>query len=97
VQEFDIQASFDHGLPTLLSQLHYDVGAPRNLDDDDFDEETTQLPPSKPAKDYTYSSYQNLARQSLPLRMELSRLLCGPPGDLDYEQVIRFTNDITRE
>ncbi|KAL9945134.1 hypothetical protein D7B24_003565 [Verticillium nonalfalfae] len=97
VQEFDIQASFDHGLPTLLSQLHYDVGAPRNLDDEDFDEETTQLPPSKPAKDYTYSSYQNLARQSLPLRMELSRLLCGPPGDLDYEQVIRFTNDITRE
>ncbi|KAG7146395.1 Transcription factor asR3 like protein [Verticillium longisporum] len=97
VQEFDIQASFDHGLPTLLSQLHYDVSAPRNLDDEDFDEETTQLPPSKPAKDYTYSSYQNLARQSLPLRMELSRLLCGPPGDLDYEQVIRFTNDITRE
>ncbi|KAM0284537.1 hypothetical protein ACHAQH_001903 [Verticillium albo-atrum] len=97
VQEFDIQASFDHGLPTLVSQLHYDVSAPRNLDDEDFDEETTQLPPSKPAKDYTYSSYQNLARQSLPLRMELSRLLCGPPGDLDYEQVIRFTNDITRE
>ncbi|KAF6820313.1 C6 zinc finger domain-containing protein [Colletotrichum plurivorum] len=97
VQEFDMQASFDHGLPTLVSQLHYDVQPPRNLDDEDFDEDTTQLPPSKPGKEYTYSSYQNLARQSLPLRMELSRLLCGPPGEIDYDQVIRYTNDITHE
>ncbi|KAK1499256.1 hypothetical protein CTAM01_07177 [Colletotrichum tamarilloi] len=97
VQEFDMQASFDHGLPTLVSQLHYDVQPPRNLDDEDFDEDTTQLPPSKHGKEYTFSSYQNLARQSLPLRMELSRLLCGPPGDLDYDQVIRYTNDITHE
>ncbi|TQN73824.1 Transcription factor lepE [Colletotrichum shisoi] len=97
VQEFDMQASFDHGLPTLVSQLHYDVQPPRNLDDEDFDEDTTQLPPSKHGKEYTYSSYQNLARQSLPLRMELSRLLCGPPGEVDYDQVIRYTNDITHE
>ncbi|KXH46101.1 hypothetical protein CNYM01_06838 [Colletotrichum nymphaeae SA-01] len=97
VQEFDMQASFDHGLPTLVSQLHYDVQPPRNLDDEDFDEDTTQLPPSKHGKEYTFSSYQNLARKSLPLRMELSRLLCGPPGDLDYDQVIRYTNDITHE
>lgn len=97
VQEFDMQASFDHGLPTLVSQLHYDVQPPRNLDDEDFDEDTTQLPPSKHGKEYTFSSYQNLARQSLPLRMELSRLLCGPPGEIDYDQVIRYTNDITHE
>lgn len=97
IQEFDMQASFDHGLPTLLSQLHYDTSQPRNLDDDDFDENTTQLPPSKPAKDYTYSSFQNLARQSLPLRLELSRLLTGPTSDIDYDQVIRYTNDLTQE
>ncbi|GKT87251.1 LOW QUALITY PROTEIN: C6 zinc finger domain containing protein [Colletotrichum tofieldiae] len=95
VQEFDMQASFDHGLPTLVSQLHYDVQPPRNLDDEDFDEDTTQLPPSKHGKEYTYSSYQNLAQSAL--RMELSRLLCGPPGEVDYDQVIRYTNDITHE
>ncbi|KAJ6788602.1 hypothetical protein PWT90_05498 [Aphanocladium album] len=97
IQEFDMQASFDHGLPTLLSQLHYDTSQPRNLDDDDFDENTTELPPSKPAKEYTYSSFQNLARQSLPLRLELSRLLTGPTSDIDYDQVIRYTNDLTQE
>lgn len=97
IQEFDMQASFDHGLPTLLSQLHYDTNAPRNLDDDDFAENTTVLPPSKPAKEYTFSSFQNLTRQSLPLRLELSRLLTGPTSEIDYDQVIRYTNDLTQE
>jgi hypothetical protein len=97
IQEFDMQASFDHGLPTLLSQLHYDVNAPRNLDDEDFDENTTIMPPSKAPKEYTYTSFQNLARQSLPLRLELSRLLTGPTSDIDYDQVIRYTNDLTQE
>lgn len=97
VQEFDMQASFDHGLPTLVSQLHYDTNPPRNLDDEDFDESTTILPPSKPAKEYTFSSFQNLARQSLLLRLELSRLLTGPLSDIDYDQVIRYTNDLTQE
>ncbi|KAL7799754.1 hypothetical protein V8C37DRAFT_365349 [Trichoderma ceciliae] len=97
VQEFDMQASFDHGLPTLVSQLHFDTNPPRNLDDEDFDENTTALPPSKPAKEYTFSSFQNLARQSLSLRLELSRLLTGPLSDIDYDQVIRYTNDLTHE
>lgn len=97
VQEFNMQASFDHGLPTLISQLHYDVTPPRNLDDDDFSENSTSLPQSKPTKEYTFSSYQHLSRQSLPLRLQLSLTLTGPPGDLDYDQVIRFTNDITQE
>ncbi|KAH8177904.1 fungal specific transcription factor domain-containing protein [Sarocladium implicatum] len=97
VQEFDMQASFDHGLPTLVSQLHYDTNPPQNLDDEDFDEHTTTLPNSKPVKEYTFSSFQHLARQSLPLRLELSRLLTGPTSDIDYDQVIRFTNDLTQE
>lgn len=92
-----MQASFDHGLPTLVSQLHYDVNAPRNLDDEDFDEDTTTLPPSKSPRDYTFSSFQSVSRQSLPLRLELSRLLTGPQSEIDYDQVIRYTNDLTQE
>ena len=97
IQEFDMQASFDHGLPTLLSALRFDVHPPRNLADEDFDENTTELPQSRPTDEYTFSSYQHLSRQSLPLRLQLSRVLTGPPDDLDYDQVIRYTNDITQE
>ncbi|EFX05764.1 c6 zinc finger domain containing protein [Grosmannia clavigera kw1407] len=97
IQEFDMQASFDHGLPTLLSALRFDVHSPRNLADEDFDEDSTVLPPSRPPDEYTFSSYQHLSRQSLELRLQLSRVLTGPPDDLDYDQVIRYTNDITQE
>ncbi len=97
MQSFDLQASFDHGLPSLLSSLHYDVDAPRNINDDEFDEESKERPPSKPPTDYTFSSYQHSSRQSLPLRLELNRYLTGPPEGLDYDQVIRYTNEINQE
>ncbi|KAK0741851.1 hypothetical protein B0T21DRAFT_120749 [Apiosordaria backusii] len=97
IQSYDLQASFDHGLPSILSSLHYDVNPPHNIDDDEFDEDTKELPPTKPPTTYTYSSYQHLSRQSLPLRLELSRVLTGPPEDLDYARVVRYTDEINRE
>ncbi|KAK1836087.1 hypothetical protein QBC39DRAFT_108156 [Podospora conica] len=96
IQSYDLQASFDHGLPSLLCSLHFDVNPPRNIDDDEFDEDTEELPPSKPTTEYTFSSYQHLSRQSLALRLELSRVLSGSADDLDYDQVIRYTNEINQ-
>ncbi|KAK3903876.1 multidrug resistance regulator 1 [Staphylotrichum tortipilum] len=96
IQSYDLQASFDHGLPSILCSLHYDVNPPRNIDDDEFDEDTKELPPSRPATEYTFSSYQQISRHSLPLRLELSRVLTGPPEDLDYDRVIRYTNEINQ-
>ncbi|KAK4102004.1 hypothetical protein N658DRAFT_515694 [Parathielavia hyrcaniae] len=97
IQSYDLQASFDHGLPSILCSLHYDVNPPRNIDDGDFDEDTQELPPSRPPIEYTFSSYQHISRQSLPLRLELSRVLTGPPEELDYDRVIRYTNEINQE
>lgn len=98
VQELDMQASFDFGLPTLLSQVHYDVAAPSNLDDNEFNEETVEIPPSRPPDEYTFSSYQHISRQSLPLRLELSRVLYGPPNPpTDYDDIVQYTNNLMRE
>jgi hypothetical protein len=97
IQSYDLQASFDHGLPSILCTLHYDVNPPRNLDDDEFDEDTKELPPSHPPNEYTFSSYQYISRQSLRLRLELSRVLTGAPEDLDYDRVIHYTNEINQE
>jgi hypothetical protein len=96
VQEFDMQTSNDNGVPTHLTALHFDVEAPRNLDDAEFDEDSTELPPSRPSREYTFTSFQHVARKSLPLRLELSRLLYGQPTRLLYQDVARYTNDITR-
>ena len=97
IQSYDLQASFDHGLPSILCSLHYDVNPPRNIDDDEFDEDTKELPPSRPTTEYTFSSYQQISRHSLPLRLELSRVLTGPRDELDYDGVIRYTNEINQE
>lgn len=97
IQEFDFQAAFDNGLPTIVSTLHMDAKPPRNINDEDFGEDSTELPESRPITAYTAASFQHLCKQSLPLRLELSRLLAGPPDKLDYEQVIRYTNEITQE
>ncbi|KAI0205669.1 hypothetical protein F4808DRAFT_409837 [Astrocystis sublimbata] len=95
--EFDLQASFDFGVPTLLGQVHFNVQAPRNIDDDSFDQDSTELPPSRPQSEYTSSSYAHISRQSIPARLELYKVLNGPPVDLDWEQVLQYTDMITRE
>ncbi|KAI0442836.1 hypothetical protein F4803DRAFT_517527 [Xylaria telfairii] len=95
--EFDLQASFDLGVPTLLSQVHFDVEPPRNIDDDSFDKDSTEMPLSKPRSEYTFSSYAHFSRQSIPARLELFKILTGPPIDLDWEQVLQYTDMVTHE
>ncbi|KAI0020437.1 fungal-specific transcription factor domain-containing protein [Xylariomycetidae sp. FL0641] len=95
--EFDVQASFDQGLPTLMSQINNDTNAPRNIDDDDFDESSEQLPVSQPRTRYTMSSYAHISRQSLSLRLDLNKLLAGPPIDLEWEQALQYSDMIMQE
>ncbi|KAI0116401.1 hypothetical protein GGR51DRAFT_316451 [Nemania sp. FL0031] len=97
IVEFDLQTSFDLGAPTFISQIHIDVNAPRNIDDSSFDEESTELPISRPRTEYTFSSYAHFSRQSLPVRLELYKILTGPPIELDWEQVLQYTDMITHE
>ncbi|KAI1117578.1 hypothetical protein F5Y14DRAFT_403156 [Nemania sp. NC0429] len=97
IVEFDLQASFDLGAPTFVSQVHINIDAPRNIDDDSFDQDSTELPNSRPRTEYTFSSYAHFSRQSLPVRLELFKILTGPPIDLDWEQVLQYTDLITHE
>jgi hypothetical protein len=95
---FDLQASFDRGLPTLLTSLHMDANLPKNIEDDSFDEESKEIPESKPTSEYTFTSYNHLSRRSLALRLELSRVfLNGVAEDIDYDKVIRLTHEINHE
>ncbi|KAI0534541.1 hypothetical protein GGR58DRAFT_52608 [Xylaria digitata] len=97
IVEFDLQTSFDLGVPTMLSQVHIDTDPPRNIDDDSFNQDSTEIPISKPRTEYTFSSYVHFSRQSLPARLELCKILTGPPIDLDWEQVLQYTDMVTRE
>ncbi|KAK8862079.1 fungal-specific transcription factor domain-containing protein [Apiospora arundinis] len=97
MMEFDIQASFEQGLPTMLSQLDIQARAPLNIDDDAFDEDSESLPISHPSDKYTFASYQHISRQSLQLRLELSQVLSGPTPHWDWEQATKYRDLVLQE
>ncbi|KAF5870883.1 putative c6 transcription protein [Botrytis fragariae] len=45
LRQIDLLASFHIGLPSMVESVDSDVQLPRNLNDSDFDEDCTELPP----------------------------------------------------
>lgn len=98
LRELELQNVFEYQLPTLLHNVDSNVAPPANLDDEDFDETCKDLPMPKPMSQYTCTSYQSLSTRSWSLRLEISRRLfsTGIPEALGYEDVLRYTHEITR-
>ncbi|KAI9876178.1 MAG: hypothetical protein M1830_007079 [Pleopsidium flavum] len=57
VQQADLLFSFQIGLPSMIRLGDCDTGLPRNIYDDEFDEDTKELPPSRPRTEPTPVSY----------------------------------------
>ncbi|KAI0834355.1 putative fungal-specific transcription factor [Hypoxylon sp. FL0890] len=49
----DTLISSQMGMPCMISSAQYDTAEPRNLNDDDLDENMAELPPSRPETEYT--------------------------------------------
>lgn len=98
IRELDLQNAYEYGLPTLLHNIDSNVVAPTNIEDDEFDETSTSIPVSKPAKHYTCTSYQSLSARSWKLRLEISGRLFSPAFSkpLDYDDVLRYTHEVTQ-
>ncbi|KAI1754500.1 hypothetical protein F4782DRAFT_528422 [Xylaria castorea] len=55
--QIDLLVAFHLGLPCMIHGIESDTALPRNLLDSDFDENSTELPPSRPMSDYTPLTY----------------------------------------
>ncbi|KAI8950807.1 hypothetical protein F4801DRAFT_547676 [Xylaria longipes] len=55
--QIDLLVAFHLGLPCMIHGIESDTALPRNLLDSDFDENTTELPPSRPMTEYTPLTY----------------------------------------
>ncbi|KAE8148427.1 hypothetical protein BDV25DRAFT_131245 [Aspergillus avenaceus] len=53
VRQYDLMFSFQVGLPSMIRSSDSDTELPRNLYDDDFDENCQELPPSRPPNEPT--------------------------------------------
>lgn len=87
VTQIDLLASFHIGLPSMVQAVESDTLEPRNLFDTDFDEDSTELPPSRPKEERTHLSYTlakgRVARVFGQIVSHANRL--SPP---DYEEVM---------
>ncbi|KPM41312.1 hypothetical protein AK830_g5232 [Neonectria ditissima] len=55
--QIELLVSFHMGLPSMLQGFETDTAVPRNLQDDDFDENSVDLPPGRPPTDFTTMTY----------------------------------------
>ncbi|KID82633.1 Transcription factor, fungi [Metarhizium guizhouense ARSEF 977] len=55
--QIELIVSFHMGLPSMLQGIEADTRPPSNLQDEDFDEDSTSLPPARPATEYTHVTY----------------------------------------
>ena len=53
----DLLVSFHVGLPSMVQSIESDTALPQNFVDDDFNEDCTELPPSRAPTEYTSLSY----------------------------------------
>ncbi|KAF2181687.1 hypothetical protein K469DRAFT_670795 [Zopfia rhizophila CBS 207.26] len=92
--ELEIQASIDRGTTSSLSCLDYDCAPPRNINDANLNPDITSLPPSSPINTYTETSFLHISTQTAGLRSKLCSLTNNIHCTLEYQDVIRYDQEI---
>ena len=98
IRELDLQNAFEYGLPSLLYNLDSNSATPMNINDENLNETSSELPLSRPPSQYTSTSYQYHSSQTWDLRLGIARRLfnAGPSGTIDFQDVLRYTHEITQ-
>ncbi|KAL4805561.1 fungal-specific transcription factor domain-containing protein [Aspergillus unguis] len=89
----DALSSFQSGLPRMLHKGVADTKLPRNLLDEDFDENTTTLPPSRPHTDATPLSWV-IAKSAISGVFALITDLVASTEPSSYQSVLELDNQL---
>lgn len=93
VRQSDLLFSFQIGLPSMIRLGDCDTELPRNLYDDEFDEDTKVLPPSRPVAEPTPVSYMRAkANMSFAFGKVVERLHLV--GSCPYEDVLNLDREL---
>tara|TARA_R110002003_G_scaffold1005_3_gene21974 strand:+ start:9751 stop:11961 length:2211 start_codon:yes stop_codon:yes gene_type:complete len=100
VLEITVQSSLDMGMPPMISVNDYDTKAPSNINDEDIGEGHDQSLDEKQPDEYTDSSIQIAFTETLPVRLEIIRVINNLRFDLSYDDALKTgseLNDACRE
>ncbi|KAF9768696.1 hypothetical protein IL306_013964 [Fusarium sp. DS 682] len=89
IVQMDLRLSSQMALPCVLKLQQYDTSEPRNLLDTDFDETTTELPPSRPETEVTPVLY-SLAKGRIDKIMGLVNDLVNDTHEHPYTEIMEL-------
>lgn len=95
VMEIMVQSSMDSGGPPLISCQDFDCEPPSNVDDWQIDENVKTPLVSRSMDTFTQTSLQVLLSRSLPLRLEIAKLINDFRSDASYDETIRLGTELT--
>lgn len=87
--QIELLVSFHMGLPSMMQGLEFDTAGPLNLQDEDFGEETTQMPTERPYDVFTTMTYPIHKSKIMRIFSQIVRQAHGlsPPS---YAEVMRL-------
>ncbi|PGH26814.1 hypothetical protein AJ80_01580 [Polytolypa hystricis UAMH7299] len=93
IRQADLLFSFQVGLPSMIRDGDSDADLPRNLYDDDFSEDSEQLPPERPVTDPTPVSCL-IAKAQLTLKFGRVLEHVQKVKGSSYEEVMEIDNEL---
>lgn len=88
IVEMDLQASMAAGMQSIIPDLDFSHHIPQNLNDSDFYESSTGLPPAKPLHENTSSLAQVTLAMSLTQRLKVTSLATRTTHEMDLDNAV---------
>jgi hypothetical protein len=97
IMEWEIQASMERGMPSMLSGYVWDSECPGNIRDEDFDEGTTKKPLTRDDDEFTSSFYTHHSYRSVRFRINLLSELNDPEFHVSFSDLLKYEEKIKAE
>ncbi|ATY61554.1 fungal specific transcription factor domain [Cordyceps militaris] len=94
ILQLDSSVSAQLGLPRLIREQHADTEKPRNLNDMDFDINTTKLPESRPETDVTPTLYVLAKLRLLDVGAKVADMATEPRPH-SYSDILKLDKEIS--
>ncbi|KAK4653421.1 hypothetical protein QC762_507140 [Podospora pseudocomata] len=99
LRDVDILIGFQFGLPGNIPNDLYDTALPRNLHDEDFDENTLELPPSRPETEKTVTLWCIMKGRIVNVFSEITTAMSSrkAPGLSDIMRMDRKIDELATQ
>ncbi|RYP19262.1 hypothetical protein DL765_003463 [Monosporascus sp. GIB2] len=95
IAQIDYSSSLQMGMPTVVKESQVDTAEPRNLYDADFDEDTANLPPSRPDSEVTPILYVLSKHRLLSVSVKIADMAIEPRSH-SYSKVLDLDKQIDK-